>query len=46
MLDNNENNGAGLIIHVNDFMAQKLQDNLHKDGTEFIHFKSPYAPDK
>lgn len=45
-MNNLEDCGAGLIIHVNEFMTQRLQEALQKDGTGFINYKSPYAPNK
>ncbi|KAI1727743.1 ubiquitin-like-specific protease 2 [Ditylenchus destructor] len=45
-LDNMEQSGAGLVLHVNDFMADKIQMYLDDNGTGFSKHQSPYAKNR
>ncbi|KAI1720133.1 Ulp1 protease family, C-terminal catalytic domain containing protein [Ditylenchus destructor] len=45
-LDNMEQSGAGLVLHVNEFMAQKIQMYLDENGSGFSQHKSPYVKNR
>lgn len=41
-----EQSGAGLVLHVNEFMAQKIQMCLDENGSGFSQHKSPYVKNR
>uniref|UniRef100_A0A915LPE8 Uncharacterized protein n=1 Tax=Meloidogyne javanica TaxID=6303 RepID=A0A915LPE8_MELJA len=46
LMDNSEQKGAGLTLHVNNFMMQKLQHYLVVEGNKLMDYKCSYSRHK
>uniref|UniRef100_A0A914LX15 Uncharacterized protein n=1 Tax=Meloidogyne incognita TaxID=6306 RepID=A0A914LX15_MELIC len=46
LLDNSEQKGAGLVIHVNNYMMRKLQQYLVPGSNKLMDYKSSYSQNK
>lgn len=45
-MDNAEQKGAGLVIHVNNFMMGKLQQYLVVEGNKLMDYQCSYSRNK
>nr|CAD2174500.1 unnamed protein product [Meloidogyne enterolobii] len=46
LLDNSEQKGAGLVLHVNNYMMRKLQQYLVPGSNKLMDYKSSYSQNK